>query len=123
VPEPRAHAPFALSRARARRARPGFRSGARAADLGCAPRRWPEAPAEHPEPHPDDMGTPRKKKVEIRDDDEARKTTVLRPDEMPPEVIEFITAIDDYKRLNQRPFPTWSEVLEVLKGLGYQRQT
>jgi hypothetical protein len=44
-----------------------------------------------------------------------------RPDEMPPEVLEFITAIDDYKRLNRRPFPTWSEVLEVLKTLGYSR--
>jgi len=40
---------------------------------------------------------------------------------MPPDVIEFITAIDDYKRLRQRPFPTWSEILEILKGLGYQR--
>lgn len=44
-----------------------------------------------------------------------------RPDEMPGEVLEFITAIDDYKRIHQRPFPTWSEVLEVLKSLGYQR--
>jgi hypothetical protein len=44
-----------------------------------------------------------------------------RPDEMSAEVIEFITAIDEYKRINQRPFPSWSEVLEILKGLGYER--
>jgi hypothetical protein len=44
-----------------------------------------------------------------------------RPDEMSAEVIEFITAIDEYKRLNQRPFPSWSEVLEIVKGLGYEK--
>lgn len=53
--------------------------------------------------------------------DEDAKGGATRPDEMPAEVLEFIQAIDDYKRLNRRPFPTWSEVLEVLKGLGYQR--
>lgn len=46
-----------------------------------------------------------------------------KPDEMPADVLEFLTAIDDYKRQNRRPFPNWSEVLEVLKGLGYQRRT
>jgi hypothetical protein len=46
----------------------------------------------------------------------------VRPDEMSDEVIEFIQAIDQYKRLQQRPFPSWSEVLEVLKSLGYAKQ-
>jgi hypothetical protein len=40
---------------------------------------------------------------------------------MSPEVIEFITAIDDYKRRYRRPFPSWSEVLEIVKQLGYSR--
>lgn len=44
------------------------------------------------------------------------------PDEMTPEVIEFITAIDAYKRQHGRPFPNWSEILEVVKGLGYARR-
>ena len=44
-----------------------------------------------------------------------------RPDEMPPEVLEFIQAIDEYKRVHRRPFPSWSEVLEILKTLGYER--
>ncbi|MBK7643863.1 MAG: hypothetical protein IPJ19_12595 [Planctomycetes bacterium] len=44
-----------------------------------------------------------------------------RPDEMPPEVLEFIQAIDEYKRVHRRPFPTWSEVLEIVKTLGYER--
>ena len=30
-------------------------------------------------------------------------------------------AMDQYKRANRRPFPTWSEVLEVLRSLGYRK--
>ena len=33
----------------------------------------------------------------------------------------FMKAMDRYKRENRRPFPTWSEVLEVLRSLGYRR--
>lgn len=44
-----------------------------------------------------------------------------RPDEMTAEVLEFITAIDEYKRIHQRPFPSWSEILDVVKDLGYER--
>ena len=34
---------------------------------------------------------------------------------------EFMKAMDRYKRENRRPFPTWSEVLEVLRSLGYRK--
>jgi len=37
------------------------------------------------------------------------------------EEIIFMKAMDQYKRDNRRPFPTWSEVLEVLFALGYRR--
>jgi hypothetical protein len=37
------------------------------------------------------------------------------------EEIAFMKAMDQYKRDNRRPFPTWSEVLEVLHALGYRR--
>src|SRR6266545_4102680 len=37
------------------------------------------------------------------------------------EEIAFMKAMDLYKRANRRPFPTWSEVLEVLRSLGYRR--
>ncbi|MDZ7617631.1 MAG: hypothetical protein U1E05_11535 [Patescibacteria group bacterium] len=40
-----------------------------------------------------------------------------------PEEIEFMSALDDYKRLSGRMFPTCSEVLEVLRGLGYSKAT
>jgi hypothetical protein len=41
--------------------------------------------------------------------------------EMTDEQFEFVMAIDTYKRLNGRPFPTWTEVLEVVKQLGYRK--
>jgi hypothetical protein len=37
------------------------------------------------------------------------------------EEITFMKAMDLYKRANRRPFPTWSEVLEVIRSLGYRR--
>lgn len=33
----------------------------------------------------------------------------------------FLRAMQDYKRERQRPFPTWREVLAVLKSLGYRK--
>lgn len=38
-----------------------------------------------------------------------------------PDEIEFMQAMDDYKRRSGRQFPTWSEVLEVLRDLGYRK--
>jgi hypothetical protein len=35
--------------------------------------------------------------------------------------IEFMKAMDQYKRDNRRPFPTWSETLEVLRAIGYRK--
>jgi hypothetical protein len=35
--------------------------------------------------------------------------------------IEFMQALDRYKRTSGRMFPTCSEVLEVVRSLGYQR--
>ena len=37
------------------------------------------------------------------------------------EEIIFMKAMDQYTRANRRPFPTWSEVLEVLRALGYRK--
>lgn len=37
------------------------------------------------------------------------------------EQFEFLMAIDEYKRKNQKPFPSWTEVLEVIKALGYRK--
>ena len=35
--------------------------------------------------------------------------------------IEFMKEMDDYKRRSGRQFPTWSEVLEVMRHLGYRQ--
>ena len=35
--------------------------------------------------------------------------------------VEFMSAMDVYKRKSGRPFPTWSEVLEVIRSLGYRK--
>jgi len=39
------------------------------------------------------------------------------------ELLEFIMAIDEYKRVNDRPFPSWSEVFEIIQYLGYRKVT
>lgn len=39
-----------------------------------------------------------------------------------PEELEFMQALDRYKRSSGRMFPTCSEILEVVRGLGYVRQ-
>jgi len=38
------------------------------------------------------------------------------------EEIEFMGALDDYKRTSGRMFPTCSEILEVLRNLGYEKR-
>jgi len=41
--------------------------------------------------------------------------------QMNDEQFDFLMAIDKYKKQNARPFPTWTEVLEVIKALGYRK--
>ena len=40
---------------------------------------------------------------------------------MSDEQFDFLMAIEEYKKQNSRPFPTWTEVLEVIKALGYRK--
>ena len=39
-----------------------------------------------------------------------------------PAEVEFMSALDDYKRRSGRMFPTCSEILEVVKALGYEKR-
>ena len=41
--------------------------------------------------------------------------------EMNREQFLFIQAVDAFKRANDKPFPTWTEVLEVVRKLGYRK--
>jgi hypothetical protein len=41
--------------------------------------------------------------------------------EMTAEQFEFCMAIEMYKKINKRMYPTWTEVLEVVRQLGYRK--
>jgi len=41
--------------------------------------------------------------------------------EMNEDQFEFIMAIEDYKKANGRPFPSFTEILEIAKALGYRK--
>jgi len=41
--------------------------------------------------------------------------------EMSEEQFEFIMAIEQYKKANTRPFPSFTEILEIAKALGYRK--
>src|SRR6266481_5147807 len=65
----------------------------------------------------------RRSGVERREKGERRRQvdpTTCERDYNDDEII-FMKAMDQYKRDNRRPFPTWSEVLEVLYALGYRK--
>lgn len=64
----------------------------------------------------DRASNPEKKKTRL-----AASAAPTAPTELSSEVMEFITAIDAYKRLRRRPFPNWSEVFEIVKSLGYHK--
>ncbi len=58
----------------------------------------------------------------------AKKGKVQEPDRAAPamaevdaDVLEFIAAIDEFKQKHGRPFPSWSEVLLIVRELGYRR--
>ena len=41
--------------------------------------------------------------------------------EMTQEQFLFVMAIDAFKRVNGKSFPTWTDVLEVIRKLGYRK--
>ena len=67
----------------------------------------------------------RKRNIPVPNASEKRHPGELRhPDaqgEHSHEEAAFMEAMERYKRVNRRPFPTWSEVLEVLSSLGYRK--
>ena len=66
----------------------------------------------------DQRGGERRKKVNRRR--QIDPTTCER--DYTPDEVEFMSAMDGYKRRSGRMFPTCSEVLEVLKSLGYEKR-
>lgn len=40
---------------------------------------------------------------------------------MNEEQLDFLKAVDEYKRVNDRPFPTLTEILDIVLYLGYRK--
>jgi hypothetical protein len=63
-------------------------------------------------------GLERRRGAGIRREEERRSA---EEGEMTAEQFEFVMAIETYKKVNAKRFPTWTEVLEVIEQLGYQK--
>ena len=48
------------------------------------------------------------------------RTHTPRPDELSSDTLQFITAVDQYKREKMRSFLDDTEVIEIILGLGYR---
>ena len=58
-----------------------------------------------------------------REEDRKAFEERIEKGELTLEEVEFIRAIDRYKRKHSRPFPTWSEILLIVKELGYTKDS
>ncbi len=53
-----------------------------------------------------------------------RRTDFMRAaeeGEMTGEQFMFVMAVDAFKRVNDKTFPTWTDVLEIVRKLGYRK--
>jgi len=98
-----------MASATKKKQKPAKKAAGKAARSGAAKTTAPKAP-----------------RAEERDED--RFDDIVEPDRSAPalaevddEVLEFIEAVDRFKKQHGRPFPSWSEVLLILRQLGYRR--
>jgi hypothetical protein len=66
----------------------------------------------------DDTGLERRRGPGRRLSDDRRSA---EEGEMTAEQFEFVMAIETYKKVNKRMYPTWTEILEVVQQLGYRK--
>jgi hypothetical protein len=66
----------------------------------------------------DDTGLERRRGPGRRRSDERRSA---EEGEMNTEQFEFVMAIETYKKVNRRMYPTWTEILEIVRQLGYRK--
>jgi hypothetical protein len=66
----------------------------------------------------DDTGLERRRGPGRRRPDERR---TAEEGEMNSEQFEFVMAIETYKKVNHRLYPTWTEILEIVGQLGYRK--
>jgi len=75
-------------------------------------------------PETDEAGKPMATNLERRRGPGRRRTDFMRTaeeGEMSQEQFLFLMAIDAFKRVNNKTFPTWTDVLEVIRKLGYRK--
>ena len=63
-------------------------------------------------------GLERRRGAGIRREEDRRSA---EEGEMTQHQFEFIRAVEAYKKVNNKLFPTWTEVLEVVEQLGYRK--
>jgi hypothetical protein len=66
----------------------------------------------------EDTGLERRRGPGRRRSDERRSA---EEGEMNIEQFEFVMAIETYKKVNRRLYPTWTEILEIINQLGYRK--
>ena len=79
----------------------------------------PPAPVHKPRQAPKEPKAPLGSRKRPQQD--GPELPAARPDDMSPEVVEFIQAVDRYKREHDRKFPNLSEILRIVKDLGYAK--
>ena len=96
-------------------------------DRAARPMGWQTGPRRPPAaggvPHASRRPKFRLLEEEEGDGQEARPETEAPelPEVSDEEALAFLRAIDAYKRRTGRPFPAWSEVLAIVKSLGYRK--
>jgi hypothetical protein len=66
----------------------------------------------------DGTGLERRRGAGIRRTDDRR---AAEEGEMHTDQFEFVMAVEAYKKVNKKLYPTWTEILEVVKQLGYRK--
>ena len=66
----------------------------------------------------DDTGLERRRGPGRRRSDDRK---AAEEGEMTNEQFEFVMAIETYKKVNKRMYPTWTEILEIVRQLGYKK--
>ena len=58
-----------------------------------------------------------------KEDIEEHRKVERRINEYPmsEEELDFIKAVNEYKQRYSKPFPNWSEILHILKSIGYEK--
>jgi hypothetical protein len=75
-------------------------------------------PERRKEPRREDTGLERRRGPGRRRADDRK---AAEEGEMNAEQFEFIMAVETYKKVNRKLYPTWTEVLEVVRQLGYRK--